>query len=101
MKKKTTPSRGTPRPFDLGRVVATALVDKTISAAILAALLGSHSRRQWGSVSPASAAANDRSADKNSGRIMSVHDVGKRAVWIITEGEKGSRITTILFPDEY
>lgn len=99
-----TGPRGAPKPFELGLVVATVTVSQAVSGAILAALLQAHQLRQWGRSPVTSHAENERNSRSNKGRISSAHQVGKKTIWIITEGgERGNepRRTTILFPDDY
>jgi len=105
-RRKVSPrtARGAPKPFDLGVIVATASVLHAVNSALLGVVLTAHQLGQWGKSPVTSHAENERNRRSNKGRISSAHQVGKRTIWIITEGgERGNepRRTTILFPDDY
>lgn len=96
--------RGAPKPFQLGLVFATSAVSAAISGPLLGTALVSHQLGNWGHPPLTSVAENERNSRSNKGRISSSHRIGRRTIWIVTEGgEQGNepRRTTILFPDDY
>lgn len=88
------------RRIDLGRMFVTGgaetLLDRTNHDR--GALLGRHQSGDWGSLSAADRAANDR-ALRYGGRLLSTYTIGDEKVWIITEADR--RATTLLLPSEY
>jgi hypothetical protein len=97
----------TPPLFPLGRIVSTPGALEACSAAHRRRCLERHAHGDWGHVSPADAAENDRSV-KEGFRILSAYPLdpaqpcqgfGENTLWIITEADRS--VTTFLLPEEY
>lgn len=84
--------------LDLGRVVATAAVNRAIGPVLLIPLLHRHASGDWGDIDPSDWKTNDAAA-RDGDRVLSAYTVAGRKIWIITEADRAS--TTILFPSEY
>lgn len=96
-----------PMLFELGRIVATRGVAETCSVDYLTECLLRHARGDWGRVSSADSAVNDRAIFTGL-RLMSVYPIdpgkpcigyGDNCLWIITEGNRSA--TTFLLSSEY
>lgn len=86
--------------FSLGRIVATpgALNALVIAGQDPGELLQRHQSGDWGDVSHADVAENDRSV-RHGWRILSAYQVGSLRMWIITEADRSS--TCLLLPEDY
>lgn len=94
--------------FKLGRVVATARVDKRMQndrvfAAFVSKSLRRYQECDWGDTCKENKESNDRAID-NGERILAVYtqDPILRepvTIWITTESDRS--VTTVLFPEEY
>jgi hypothetical protein len=91
--------------FGLGSVYGTPAVLQHLEAhgRKPSEFLGYHAGGDWGQVSPADAAANERAVNDGS-RILSAYLVEGRRIWVITDaaddsGTRGS--TVLLFAEEY
>jgi len=77
---------------NLGRVVATALLDR-------------HASGDWGDLDPDDMAANDEAARLGDGRLFSNYETPEQGrLWVITDdirGEDEGPITTVLSPEDY
>ena len=89
-------------PLDLGIVAATrgALAAAHNQRSLLADLICRHSLGDWGKVGDEDKAMNE-AALFSGDRIMSVYGLGDSTLWVITEGRRGDRQTTVMLPDEY
>jgi hypothetical protein len=91
-----------PQPlFDLGQTVATpaALDALAVSGQSPSEFLSRHVRGDWGDLSKADKAANDRALTLGE-RILSAYRTSQGTrVWVITEADRST--TTILLPQEY
>jgi hypothetical protein len=66
----------------------------------LSDLLCRHSLGDWGSVPEEDRQANE-DALLTGDRIMSSYTLGDATLWVITEGRREDRQTTVMLPDEY
>jgi hypothetical protein len=89
-------------PLTLGRTVATrgALAAAHNQRSYLADLLTRHSLGDWGDLDPEDRQANE-DALVTGDRILSSYMLGDARIWIITEGRREDRVTTMMLPDEY
>lgn len=89
-----------PQLFALGIVVATPgaldLLDR--SGVNATTYLIRHQQGDFGTVCPADRKENLFAVDRGL-RILSVYDIGKECLWIMTEADRSS--TTLLLPAEY
>lgn len=91
----------TPRPFPLGKTVATPAALAVIEQAAQSPLdfLQRHARCDWGEVDSGDRELNDLALDDGT-RLLSAYRTAKDArLWIITEADRSA--TTILLPEEY
>lgn len=87
------------RYLSLGRIVATRRVMEEVPREVRTDLLYRHMTCDWGDLSEADQALNDRGLLEGD-RILSAYqlDSGEK-LWIITEWDRSA--TTLLFPEEY
>lgn len=88
-------------PFEIGKIMLTSGVSHHLRNNIGANLdiyIHRHKNGDWGEVSLADRALNDK-ATRNEERIMSVYTICGEKVWVITEADR--TLTTVLFPIEY
>ena len=84
--------------FQPGSIVTTVGAIQVASQHQMLELLRRHLAGDWGEVTPADAAANER-ALKHGDRLLSVYDVDGEKLWVITEADRSS--TCLLLPSEY
>lgn len=89
----------TPRPFELGLVVATRNAHETLPMSDITAGLTRHAKNDWGDVCQSDWEANDL-AVADEGRLLSSYrsESGVK-FWIITEWDRS--VTTVLLPEDY
>ena len=92
---------------NLGTVVATQGMSGLIEnhQSQLTDAMRRHVGGDWGIVGDEDTLLNDESAEAlNEGhadRVLSVYMIEGEKIWIITEGDKANRVTTLLLPSEY
>lgn len=88
------------RKFPMGQLVATLAVLELMRKenVNLEELFARHVAGDWGCVSEATRADNER-AIADGGRLVSIHEAAGRHVWIVTEADRGR--TTALLPEEF
>ena len=85
--------------FQHGAIVATRTAAERIPEMVMAAALLRHLNGDWGDVSEADRAANDR-AVRDGDRLLSAYYAPDRTrFWIITEADRSA--TTVLLPEDY
>ncbi|EPG0370322.1 type I restriction endonuclease subunit M [Photobacterium damselae] len=89
-----------PIEFDLGVIVVTRGVDTFLDGNHLPLVipLKQHKKGDWGLCCEEDAIANNF-ATHNGDRILSVYEINKVTIWIITECDRS--VTTVLLPIEY
>lgn len=88
------------RKFPMGQLVATLAVIELMrkESISLEELFALHVAGNWGGVSEATRTDNERALG-GGGRLVSIHEVAGRRVWIVTEADRTR--TTALLPEEF
>lgn len=95
------------RIYDLGAVVATQGMSDLIAnhQSEVTDCIRRHVSGDWGIVGKTDSRLNDKSAEYlakgENDRVLSAYLIGKTKIWIISEGDKKNRVTTLLLPSEY
>ncbi len=89
--------------FQLGRVVATAGVDRwmkssPVNVGFVANSITRHSQGDWGDVCDDDKQLNNQALEHGD-RVLSSYSHSDTKIWVITECDRSC--TTILFPEEY
>ncbi|QCX49686.1 hypothetical protein [Ralstonia pseudosolanacearum] len=102
MTESSLPALPPPR-LPLGQLVATPAAVAALTAAGVSVfkLLNRHARGDWGELSDEDRQQNDLAAVTGQ-RVLSSYplETGQK-IWIITEGDSGHRVTTVLLPEDY
>ena len=92
--------------FTLGKLVATpgAISAMAESRSSPETLLKRHQSGDWGNICLEDKTLNDAAIScegdiDNQQRVLSVYEIGKTTLWVITEWDRS--VTTILLPSEY
>lgn len=89
----------TPRPFELGLVVATRNAHETLSMSDITAGLTRHAGNDWGDVCESDWEANDNDVQDEGRLLSSYRSANGVKFWIITEWDRS--VTTVLLPEDY
>ena len=85
--------------FQYGAIVATRAAAERIPEAVMAAALLRHLNGDWGDVSEADRAANDRAVRDGDRLLSAYHAPDQTRFWILTEADRSA--TTVLLPEDY
>jgi glycine cleavage system H lipoate-binding protein len=89
----------TPRPFELGWVVATRQAHETLSMSDITVGLTRHAGNDWGDVGQCDWEANDVAVQNGERLLSSYRSASGVTFWIITEWNRS--VTTVLLPEDY
>lgn len=84
--------------FELGQIVTTHRIAKTLGFDKIAALISRHHQGDWGDICDDDKHLNQQALNEKD-RILSAYQVGDDRVYIITEWDRS--VTTVLYSDEY
>jgi hypothetical protein len=84
--------------FELGQIIATPGAMKDFGLALIAELLDSHARGDWGDLDAHDQRENERALTTGA-RILSAYETPLGRAWIITESDRSS--TCVLRPEDY
>ena len=85
--------------FQHGTIVATRIAAERIPEAVMAAALLRHLNGDWGDISEADRAANDRAVRDGDRLLSAYHAPDQTRFWILTEADRS--VTTVLLPEDY
>lgn len=86
--------------FELGTVVMTNAIDKTVDKSILRQALYRYVNNDWGDLGDDDKKMNDLAVKNNDDRIFAKYNIGEdEPIYITTEWDRS--YTTIMFTSEY
>ena len=92
------PEESSEERLEVGRVVTTSAVARSLSPFEIFELVGRHVRGDWGTLGEEDMQAN-RVAIREGERVLSRYRTCVQDVYVITEYDRS--VTTVLFVDEY